>query len=235
MLLICLCVAACGQSTISSTTGSFPRFTVVKGQLDADGFPTSGAKLCVLGRRDICFQMPSQTLPGPSAVTYDFGLDPRSERLPLASGGSWVFFAATFSAGGSGTLERLAVLRYEGDGGESKIVNVMPFVGVTNVSDRAMWTVPSASDYPILIEADFIWGEGEGHFGEHFYTVEAWYFDPRADRYAKAFSYRTAKKYDGGDRARVRVLVPERQEILRRLVRRRTPERQETMRPRGAK
>ena len=188
----------------------------------------------VLGKRDICYQMPSQTLPSPSAVTYDFGLDPRSERLPFASGGSWVFFSARFSAGGSGTLERLAVLRYEGDGG-GRIVNLLPFIGVTNVSDRVVWMVPIASDYPILIKADFIWGEGEGHFSEHFYTVEAGCFDPRADRYLKVFLYRTAKKYDGGDSAPVRVLVPERQEILRRLVRERTPERQEMMRPHGAK
>ena len=216
MLLICLRVAAWGQQTAPSSAGSFPHFTLAKGQLDADGFPTSGAKLCVLGR-DICYQMPPHTLPGPGKVTYDFGLAPRSERLPLAGGGSWIFFSATFSAGGSGTLERLAVLRYEGDRGSGRIVNLMPYAGATNVSDRAMWTVPGASKYPILVKADFIWGEGEGHFSQHFYTVEAWCFDPRVVRYAKAFSYRTAKKYDGGDNAPVRVLAPERQEILRRL------------------
>jgi hypothetical protein len=118
--------------------------------------------------------------------------------------------------GGSGTLERLAVLHYESNR-SGKIVNLMPFVAVTNVSDRAMWTVPSASDYPILVKADFIWSEGEVHFGDHYYTVEAWRFDPRADQYTKAFSYRRTRKYDGGDSAPVRVLAPERQEILRRL------------------
>ncbi len=198
------------------STSSFPRFTLVQGNLDAEG-PTSGAKLCVFERRDICYQMPSHTTDGPGGVTYEFGLNPRSERLPLPGGRSWVFFLATFSGGGSGTLERLAVLSYERDGGSGKIVNLMPFVAVTNVSDRAMWTVPSASEYPILVMADFIWSEGESHFGEHYYTVEAWRFDPGVGQYAKAFSYRTAKKYDGGDSAPVRVLAPERQEILRRL------------------
>jgi hypothetical protein len=160
--------------------------------------------------------MPSHTTDGHNGVTYEFGLNPRSERLSLPGGRSWVFFLSTFSGGGSGTLERLAVLRYERDGG-GKIVNLMPFVAVTNVSDRAMWTVPSASEYPILVKADFIWGEGEVHFGEHYYTVEAWRFDPGVGQYAKAFSYRTTRKYDGGDSAPVRVLAPERQEILRRL------------------
>ena len=92
MFVICLWIAASGQQTAPSSTVSFPRFTLANGRLDADGFPTSGAKLCVLGRRDICYQMPSHELPAPGNVTYEFGLDPRSERLPIAGGGSWVFF-----------------------------------------------------------------------------------------------------------------------------------------------
>lgn len=210
-------VAVAQGSSPPGSIGSFPRFTLAEGQLDADGLPTSGAKLCVLGRRDICYQMPSQAAPGSGEVTYDFGLDPRSERLPLAAGGSWVFFSATFSGGGSGTLERLAVLRYEGTATSGKIVNLLPFIGVTNVSERAMWTIPSASEYPILVDADFIWGQGETHFDLHFYTVEAWRFDPKADHYVKAFSYRTTKKYGGGDSKPIRVLALERPEIAHRL------------------
>lgn len=173
--------------------------------------------MCLLRDRDVCYQMPSQAASGSANVIYQFGLDPRSERLLLAGGGSWVFFSGTFSGGGSGTLERIAVLRYQENGRVMAIVNLMPFVGVTNVSDRAMWTVPDASPYPIFVCADFLWGEGEPHFGQHYYTVEAWRFDPKEDRYVKAFSYRTAMSYGGGDSTPVHVLAPERQEILRRL------------------
>jgi hypothetical protein len=173
--------------------------------------------MCVLGDRDVCYQMPPQAAPGSANVIYQFGLDPRSERLSLAGGGSWIFFSGTFSGGGSGTLERIAVLRYQENGGVRTIANLMPFVGVTNVGDRAMWTVPGASLYPIFVYADFVWGEGESHFGQHYYTVEAWRFHPKEDRYVKAFSYRTAKRYDGGDSTPIHVLAPERQEILRRL------------------
>jgi hypothetical protein len=49
------------------------------------------------------------------------------------------------------------------------------------------------------------------------YRVEAWVFDSKTDLYVQAFSYRTAKKYDGGDATPIRVLQGERAEILRRL------------------
>ena len=211
--------AGCAQSTGPAQSLAFPRFTQTEGRLDADGFPLSGAKLCLLEHRDTCFQMPPHTTTTDVAkVTYQFGLDPRSERLPLASGGSWVFFSAMFSAGGSGSLERIAVLRYEPGRSSEKIVNLMPYVSATNVSERAMWTISSASAYPILVHADFIWSAGEPHFGAHFYTVEAWRFDPKQDLYVKTFSYRTSKRYgDEDDSKPAHVLASERAEILRRL------------------
>ncbi len=215
IIIVKLGLVALGQQSLQSIAGPFPRFTQTQGQLDTDGFPTSGAKLCVLGSGGGCFQMPSEAING--NVTFEFGLDPRSERLPLPGGGSWVFFSGTFSAGGSGSLERLAVLCFEPSSGGGKIINLLPFVGATNVSERAMWNVASASQYPILVHADFIWGKDEPHFDPHFYTVEAWKFNPKVLRYVKVFSYDTKTKYGGGDSEPVHVLTPERSEILRRL------------------
>jgi hypothetical protein len=201
-------------SQVEST--DFPRYTQAQGGLDGDGFPVSGAKLCLLQQKDVCFRMPAHTLESPASVTYDFGLDPRSERLTLRNGGSWVFFSATFSAGGSGTLERIAVLRYERDG---SIKNLMPYVAVTDVSQRAMWNLPDVSPFPVFVDADFIWGKDEPHFGDHFYRVEAWRYDPAQNQYVKAIEYKTAQRYDGGDAGPVRVLPKERDELLRRLAR----------------
>ena len=87
-----------GQSLSTARSSQFPRFRLRAGQVDADGLPTSGAKLCLLAQQNICYQMPSETYPN-SAVTYQFGLEPRSERLTLVDGGSWVFFSAMFSGG----------------------------------------------------------------------------------------------------------------------------------------
>lgn len=193
----------------------FPSFKLLSGASDSDGFPTSGAKLCLLKTSGVCFQMPSNNGYSASSVTYEYGLDPMAEKLPLKSGGSLVFFSSQFSGGGSGTLDSLAILRYEPDG---KIVNLLPYVGVTNQSDRAVWQIASVSDFPLLVTADFYWMEGETHFSEHQYTVSAYRFDAGKDRYVKALSYRTSKRYSGLDEVdRIHVLNAERTQILRRL------------------
>jgi hypothetical protein len=201
-----------GQASAAPRSRPFPHFTQKEGKLDADGLPTSGATLCVFDGRNVCFEMPPKE--GSKNLTYEFGLEPHSERLPLADGSSWVFFTAMFSGGGSGTLTRFAVLRYSYDG---KIENLLPWVGVTNVSQYAMWSLPEVSPYPMLILADFVWGKGESHFDRHFYNVSVWKFDPKFDHYFQAIEYRTAQKYSSGDDDRIRVLGLERQEITRRL------------------
>ncbi|OXI80873.1 hypothetical protein CFB50_20795 [Burkholderia sp. AU33423] len=198
----------------ASTELAFPRFTQAQGRADNDGLPLSGVKLCVLPDHAPCFEMPPAPLPdGSTQVQYQFGLDPRSERLPIASGGSWVFFSGMFSGGGSGMLERVAVLRY---GANGKIENVMPKVTQTEQADRAMWKVPEVSPYPVFVRADYVWGKGESHFEAHLFDVDAWVFDPAISQYRKRFSYQTTRRYDRGEGAD-HVLTAERAEILRRL------------------
>ncbi|NTZ06563.1 hypothetical protein FCJ61_20150 [Burkholderia metallica] len=192
---------------------AFPRFTQAEGKRDADGLPLSGVKLCVLPDRAPCFEMPPAPLPHSSKELYQFGLNPRSERLPIASGGSWVFFSGMFFGGGSGMLERVAVLRV---GANGKIENLMPKVTQTEMADRAMWNVPEVSPYPLFVRADAEWQAGEVHFDKHFFEVDAWVFDPAANQYEKRFSYRTRKRYDNGEGGD-HVLASERAEILRRL------------------
>jgi hypothetical protein len=123
----------------SMLAATFPPFRVAEGQLDQDGFPISGAMLCLVVSKDGCYQMPSRTSGGSGRVTYDFGLAPHAKILPLTNGGSWAFFSAMFSAGGSGTLTRSAILRYSG-GKDGALINLLPYVGVTNVSEHATWT-----------------------------------------------------------------------------------------------
>jgi hypothetical protein len=214
-LYVAISISTQGQTASPPHIAEFPRFRLIPGSVDADGLPTSGARFCLIKPVNDCYQMPSNTGYSSGSVMYHYGLDPISERLPLKGGGSLVFFSAQFSGGGSGALDSLAILRFESDG---KIVNLLPFVGVTNQSDRAAWSIPDASSFPILVTADFVWTKGETHFARHFYRVTAYLFDIKNDRYAKAFSYQTSKKYPGLDAvSRIRVLAPEREEIMRRL------------------
>jgi hypothetical protein len=213
--LVILISVSRAQTLALAPVAEFPPFRVIQGNLDSDGLPTSGAKLCLLKPADSCYQMPSNSGYSSGSVVFDYGINPHSKRLPLKGGGSIILFSAQFSGGGSGTLDSLAILRYESSG---KIVNLLPFVGVTNQSDQAMWHAPQVSNYPILVTADFNWMDGEAHFAKHFYTVSAYRFDDQKGQYIKAFSYRTSKKYAGLDEVdQVNVLSLEREDILRRL------------------
>ncbi|KAG8150103.1 hypothetical protein [Burkholderia catarinensis] len=212
---VILGISVVGLTGVQAASGesAFPRFMQAEGKHDADGLPLSGVKLCVLPDHAPCFEMPPAPLPDSSKALYQFGLNPRSERLPIASGGSWVFFSGMFSGGGSGMLERVAVLRY---GANGKIENLMPKVTATEMADRAMWKVPEVSPYPLFVRADYVWGKGESHFEAHFFDVDAWVFDPATSQYEKRFSYRTTRRYDRGEGSD-HVLSAERGEILRRL------------------
>jgi hypothetical protein len=215
-VLFAMSILSLQAQTNSTHIAEFPHFRLISGKVDSDGLPISGARLCLLKPADSCYLMPSQAASSSNSSVYEFGRDPRSERLPLKDGGSLVFFSAQFDGGGSGTLDRLAILQLENGG---KIVNLLPFVGVTNQSERLMWNVPEASSFPILVTADFYWDtDKETHFSRHSYTVSAYCFDTKSSRYVEAFSYRTSKKYPGLDEAdQVHVLGPERAEISRRL------------------
>ncbi|WP_226800405.1 hypothetical protein [Burkholderia sp. Z1] len=212
---VILSISVVGIADVRAASGepAFPRFTQTEGKLDADGLPLSGVKLCVLPDHAPCFEMPPAPVPGSTKEQYQFGLNPRSERLPIASGGSWAFFSGMFSGGGSGMLERVAVLRY---GANGTIENLMPVITETEMADRAMWKVPDISPYPLFVRADYVWAKDESHFDKHFFDVDAWTFDPATSQYKKRFSYRTARRYDRGEGSD-HVLSAERGEILRRL------------------
>jgi hypothetical protein len=204
VMLVCLFSPAIAQA---------PETTLIPGKTDADDLPLSGAKFCPTSPSNTCFQMPSLRN---GDVTYEFGLEPHVRALAVPGNTSWYLFDAMFSGGGSGTLTRYAILRKE----NAHVVNLLPVVALTNVSESAVWTQPQISPYPLFITADFIWNfdAGETHFGKHLFGIEAWRFDPSKDHYVRAIFYKTARKYDGDDASdSVSVITHERPEIFRRL------------------
>jgi hypothetical protein len=191
----------------------FPPFTIHPGKTDADGLPTSNARLCVKAKTQ-CFALPTRATD--SQTTYVFGLSPEAKQVFLGSGGSVIFFSATFSAGGSGILESFALLQYDNHG---KIVNLLPPVYLTDGGDRQVWQISDTS-MPIITFAEHIWGEDEPHYGNHFWTISAYVFDVKTHRYLKRTQYITTRKYsDGEDGKALSVLQNEKSTITAKLTR----------------
>jgi hypothetical protein len=104
------------------------------GATDDDGLPTSNARICVKAGAQ-CFAL--STGSDGSRLPLFFGLDPKSERVAIDSGGSLIFFSGTFSAGGSGMAESFALLQYDSNG---EITNILPKVLITDGGDRRVGT-----------------------------------------------------------------------------------------------
>jgi hypothetical protein len=72
-------------------------------------------------------------------------------------------------------------------------------ITLSNQSDHALWSVPTLSDMPLLVTADFIWEGMEAHYAPHFYEIRAYRYDRRIGTYAQILKYRTSRKYKGFD------------------------------------
>ena len=105
---------------------------LVAALVGADGEPTSHAKLCLV-QSEQCFTLSANK--EDSNLHFFFGLNPKAERIPGPQGGSLIFFAGTFFGGGSGALDKLALLQYGSDG---TIVHLLPEIRLTDQSERRM-------------------------------------------------------------------------------------------------
>ena len=192
------------------------QYRVFPGRLDADGLPTSPARICLgTSGTDRCYAPPGNE--------YAFGLDPEAHTVAKLNGKDLILFTATFSGGGSGDLTNLALL--EERGGE--LVNLLPLVQLTDQSEYKLWRLPEVSSLPVLVAADFIWDFEamkaskytlETHFAHHRYAIKAYVFNPGTHLYEERVHFETKKKYAGlDDTDRVRVLDAERPAIIAKL------------------
>lgn len=192
------------------------QYRVLPGNLDADGLPTTSARICLgAAGTNHCYTPPSEK--------YAFGLEPKAETIGTRVGHDLILFTATFSGGGSGDLTNLAIL--EERGGE--FANLLPTVQLTNQSEYKRWNLPEISSLPILATADFVWDfdamkasnySEETHFARHRYKICVYIFDPQTRKYLQRIDFVTQKKYPGLDEAdSIRVLDAERKAILAKL------------------
>ncbi len=209
LLMVCLNASANGQ------------YRVFPGNADADGLPTSPAKICPGASGEAhCYSPPGYM------KDAHFGLTPNAVNIGKYDGQDLILFTAKFSGGGSGDLTTLALLIPKDDG----FYNLLPKVHLTNQSEYKIWNLPKVSALPILVTADFIWdfdalkasnGQKETHFAYHRYEINAYEFDLTTGRYEDRLGYKTQKKYPGLDDVdEIHVIGAEKPEILARLNRR---------------
>jgi hypothetical protein len=194
ILMLAACLTGSTSPAQQTALGilEFPKFRLYKGAADGPYFAASGARLCLGDDARTCFELHPIGHGDPESY---FGLHPKAERIPLASGGSLVFFFAN-TGGGSGSTDRYALLQYERDG---SLRDLLPAITLTNQSDHALWDVPTVSDMPLLVTADYLWGAMEAHYGAHFYEIRAYRYDPATGKYAQILKYETGHQYRGFD------------------------------------
>jgi hypothetical protein len=182
------------------------QYRVLPGKLDADGIPTSAARICLgASGTDHCYTPPSDK--------YAFGLDPTARTIAKINRKDLILFTATFYGGGSGDLTNLALL--EERGGE--FVNLLPVLQLTNQSEYRFWGLSRFSTLPVLVTADFVWDfeAHETHFAHHRYSIHGYAYDPKTGKYTEQTHYVTFKKYPGLDEVdSVHVLDAERQAVI---------------------
>lgn len=191
------------------------QYRVSPGDVDADGLPTSPARICLGSNGSAhCYTPPDYMKSAP------FGLNPKAEDVGELNGAALALFRATFSGGGSGALTSFALLTVK----DGEFVNLLPKVQLSNQSEYKLWSLPEFSGLPVLATADFVWdfkagkssnSRPETHFGQHRYEIQILMFDPAAGRYLERIKYITTRKYPGLDEAGdVRVLDLEKRAIL---------------------
>jgi hypothetical protein len=127
-----------------------------------------------------------------------------------------VLFTSESWAGGSGSLIAVAILVERA----GKLVNLLPDVRVTNQSEYQIWNEPAISDTALVGTADYFWGEGEDHFGQHRSRISTYAFSKEVESYVLRDDYMTRRKYPGFDEAgTINVIAQEKSEIVSRLQR----------------
>lgn len=207
VLLLAVAANAAGQTAAP--------YRVLQGDTDADGVPTTAARLCIgHGTTEHCYVPPTPKITG--TTLPPFGLDAKARLVGTASGVSLIIFTAESSSGGSGSLTILALL----DARDGRLQNLLPEVKVSNQSEYRFWNLPNVSAMPVLVTADFVWDfdKGETHFAHHRYRITSFVYDKQTGRYVQRDKFVTVKKYPGLDEVdELKVLEPEKAAIIARL------------------
>jgi hypothetical protein len=205
-----------GQSDAKQTVTEFMghKVILVEPKRDANGFPEESYRVCfdATTPRRRCYEPPTEFAP--------FGLSPELKVIDLGRGRTALFFAVSANFGGPGTIVSLALLH---PGQRDEIDNRLVLEGhLSEISTHLFWNESSVSDAPILVTANYVWGDSEARFDDHRFIVSAYVLKtslmaPEDFSYRLEDRYMTIRKYASDDRTGV--LAAEKPEILARLKR----------------
>ena len=179
------------------------------GLVEPDGFEPNGPA-------SVCVVLPAvrQCYTPSNENGSAFGRDPQASVMSLGGGLDAIVFSAD-SGGVSGWMRKVDILKTETHGGKQLESLLGGGVVLSNQSEWRLWSEPSISSKKILVAADYVWGDGESHYGPHRFKVSVYVFGRTTPVYFLQDEYMTMKKYDtdsGED-----VLRAERLEIFARL------------------
>lgn len=184
-----LCIAAATFAQTAQPIASFPSFRLF-GSKSPDPDREVPARLCLVSEPRVCFTLPIDGK-GDDALPYFWR--PTAKRHTALSGESFVLFSAIFP-GGSGSSSEYALLRFN----NHKLTNLLPRIILSNQSNIALWDVPTTSDMPVLVTAEFIWEDG-AHYEPHRATISAYRYESNAGRYIRILTYDTHHIFPGYD------------------------------------
>jgi len=165
------------------------------------------AEVCAVSTASkLCYTPP----PGPRGIGY--GYDPVAKKVSLREPDDALLFLPSEFTGTASANTLLALLQIR----NGHLVNILPLTTLSVLSDYGLWKEPDISQAPIVVVANYVWGEGESRMGsKHRFYVESFTMQPSGD-YGLFDKYVTTNKYDS-EPGKMGVLSTERPAILARL------------------
>ncbi|MEP7352080.1 MAG: hypothetical protein ABI824_02500 [Acidobacteriota bacterium] len=222
LIVVLLCCALNGSGQVTRDAGKQPpkylgrEVTILDPGMGDEAQPKGPATVCIEGppvRQ--CYTAPETFENNPDISLVLFPNEPPA-----------LFFSVA-NMGGSGYSIHFALLR---PGKGQVLQNLLPGeMSISNQSEHALWSDASISDSPIFLTADFEWGPGEAHYGDHRYMISAYVRKPNdvlledPKYYYLEDRYLTLRAYPFWEKNRA-ILASEKPEILARLRRIRAEE-----------
>lgn len=168
-LILGLFFAAAAGAQKVHRSPEIPRFmgrevTIREPEVEDGQFPKGPATVCIEGPpMKQCYTAP-----------LDFGRESAVEVVQVQKDTAALFFSAA-NGGVSGWSINFALLS---PGKSQRLENLFAEdVKVSNQSQHVFWSESEISEAKLFVTANYLWGPGDSHYGEHRYTISTYLWD----------------------------------------------------------